>query len=204
VDAHDDHRALIDRGDVDLVVVSMKVTITVRRSSMRSRRARCALRFSETMSTATVDPSLGNGGRATPVYGPAFAGATFPTGTVGADGSIVVNRQNSYDGEGFVTVERYLADGRLDPSFKAEDKDELVEVEDAQGRTLRTARTKSPTTIERLNSDGSVDQAFGCDSPTGPCRSIADFAIEAILPLPSGRSSSPDRRGRRGRSPRRC
>jgi uncharacterized delta-60 repeat protein len=134
-----------------------------------------------------LDPSFGAGGRARPVYGPTFSGASFPVGAVGADGSLVVNRQDSADGEGFVTVERYTADGRLDPTFKTEEKSELVEAEDAQGRTLRTSRAESPETIERLDADGSLDKEFGCDAPIEGCHSFTGFSIAAILPLPSGK-----------------
>lgn len=134
-----------------------------------------------------LDPSFGAGGRARPVYGPAFDGTRFPAGKVEAEGSLLVNRQDSENGEGAVTVERYLSDGRLDPSFKTEGKSEVPEAVDGRGRTLRTERREAAFTIERLNPDGSVDEAFGCDSHLGFCHSIVDFNIEAILPLPSGK-----------------
>jgi uncharacterized delta-60 repeat protein len=136
--------------------------------------------------TPRLDPTFGQGGHARPVYGPGFEGASFPFGRLEADGSIVVDRQDGGDGPGYVTEERYLADGRLDPSFKTEAKDLEVEARDARGRTLRTSSPERQQTIERLNPDGSVDTTFGCDQP-GPCHSYTEFRIDAILPLPSGK-----------------
>jgi uncharacterized delta-60 repeat protein len=74
------------------------------------------------------------------------------------------------------------------PAFSAasaEDPETAAEAFDSKGRTLKVSESRS--TIERFDTDGSLDESFGCGAGSDPCHSGVVFRIEAILPLPSGK-----------------
>jgi uncharacterized delta-60 repeat protein len=85
----------------------------------------------------SFDPSFGDHGSVDPVFPPTYLGSQFTAAKVGADGSIVANRQDDENGPGFVEVVGYLPDGRPDPSFKPEEKSERIEFVDSQGHELQ-------------------------------------------------------------------
>lgn len=93
----------------------------------------------------SFDPNFGEHGSVDPVFPPSFQGSYFVAAKVEADGSILTSRQESQNGTGFVNVERYLADGSVDPSFKPEGKEERFQAVTAQGRELRAGFTIEAT-----------------------------------------------------------
>jgi uncharacterized delta-60 repeat protein len=134
-----------------------------------------------------LDPTFGSAGRVEPTYPPSFAGAFFRSASVGADGSFLATRQDTYNGAGFVSEVRYLANGQPDPSFKSVEKEEVPEAVDAKGRTLRVQTAIAEEAFERLNPDGSVDTSLGAGQFEEPRSKAVEFRIEAILPLASGK-----------------
>jgi uncharacterized delta-60 repeat protein len=108
----------------------------------------------------------------------------FTSASIGADGSILVNLEEEQERSStrHSRTNRYLADGRLDRSFKPDGRRVAPEAVDSKGRILRASDDGG---IERLNPDGSVETSF--DS----VRSLGDrsglFQIAAILPLASGK-----------------
>lgn len=136
------------------------------------------------------DPDFGRGGHTEPTYERSYDPAVFLGATVAADGSIVATRHDDHNGSSAIDFDRYLADGHLDPSFRSKSTEVRAEATDATGRVIRATQPayEDPRSIERLNPDGSLDTGFGCEGQTDACQSIVKgFAIEAILPLASGK-----------------
>jgi len=121
-------------------------------------------------------------------YPPTFAfHPAFTSASIGADGSILVNLEEDKGGSvRHSTTTRYLADGQLDRSFEPERPGgiEVAEAIDSKGRTLRRSARGG---IERLNPDGSVETSFAPPVPEPPGSWSAEFRVEAILPLASGK-----------------
>jgi uncharacterized delta-60 repeat protein len=141
-------------------------------------------------SAPTPDPAFGHGGHAEPTYERNYEPAEFLGATVGADGSILATRHDSYNGRGVIGFDRYFADGSPDRSYRQENTEERPEAIDAKGRVVRTSQPayESPRGLERLNPDGSPDAGFGCDAQDTSCHDVLiDSHIDAILPLASGK-----------------
>lgn len=145
----------------------------------------------------SFDPSFGDHGSVDPVFPPSFQGSYFVAAKVGADGSILTSRQESQNGTGFVNVERYLADGRVDPSFKPETKEERFEAVDSQGHELRAGFTIEATLtlpsgkIFAAGTVGAPDKGEGAVKEADVARFDASGALDptfgtggvAVLPI---------------------
>src|SRR4051794_32214652 len=118
-------------------------------------------------------------------YPPTYAlHPAFTLASIGADGSILVNLEEEQERSStrHSTTDRYLADGRLDRSFKPDGRRVAPEAVDSKGRILRASDDGG---IERLNPDGSVETSF--DSVRSLGGRSGQLQIATILPLASGK-----------------
>jgi uncharacterized delta-60 repeat protein len=132
-----------------------------------------------------IDRSFGSRGTVRADLGPSYSAPAFTSVVPQPDGSLLATR---LAGSGEERIRRYTAAGDLDPSFPPLAPPVVPAAVDADGKTVRLIPATPFGSLERLNSDGTLDLTFGVHSSEGESRSEpAGFDIEKIEPLPSGK-----------------
>jgi uncharacterized delta-60 repeat protein len=138
----------------------------------------------------SVGRSFGSSGIVRAQLGPHYERPAFTKVVPQADGGLLATLENpgapsSEDS----LIHRYNPDGSLDPAFPAQrPPPSRLEATEADGKLLVSQAVGSQVAggqdqLERLNPDGTLDPSFG----SGGTSEAVPFAIEEIVPLPSGK-----------------
>ncbi len=135
--------------------------------------------------------SFGSAGIVRTQLGPHYERTAFGKVVPQADGGLLATRETpgAPSPRERSLIHRYNPDGSLDPTFPAQSPPpSRTEATEADGKLLVAKEVGSQvpggqTQLQRLNLDGTPDGTFG----SGGASEAVPFAIEEIVPLPSGK-----------------